>query len=124
MLIVHLNDGRTIKVDGKDPSQLSEWLDMVSCASFQEKITGITVNNQGVSYSLPKPRDFRQVFMLAESISPESERGLKGAERITCNADNTSVSLTVYNSQRAARVDITRPGRQTFNPFQARRNKK
>ena len=124
MLIVHLNDGKTIKVNGEDPSELAEWLDMASCASFQEKITGITVNNQGVSYSVPKPKDFRQVFMMAEGIAPNPDKRLKGAERIICNADSTSVVLTVYNSQRAARVDITKPGRQLFNPLQARRNKK
>lgn len=117
MIKIHLKDGKTLSFISSDPAQISKCMDLLSTAHFQENISGFTITNQGVSYSIPKPRDFGSSFMTIEAVQTEKEKLIKGYERVICHTGDIGISVTTYNSQKAARVDVTRPGRQTYNPY-------
>jgi len=76
----------------------------------------MTIVNNGVSYSVPKPKDFYNVSFSAEEIEYNLEKKLKGGEKIVCHAGDTELTVVTYNSQKAVRVDLSKPGRRTFNP--------
>lgn len=71
----------------------------------------------GVQYSLSKPIDFDRVFYYAEHISPDVEAKIRGGERITCFADGVKVSMMVHACQSAARISLTKTGKQRYNPY-------
>jgi hypothetical protein len=110
MLKVHLQTGETLSFDLTEPVEAKRWLDYSSVASFQEQITGITVLNNGVSYSVPKPRGFGELFILANDIPEEGK--VKGGTKVSVHSDNITTDLTVYRSHRAARIAIRRAGWQ------------
>ena len=117
MLKVHLNTGKTLKFILTDPNQLRDWFTLVKSFSFQQTITGLTIINQGVSYSLPRPKDFNDISFFAESLFNNNRKSIKGGERLICHAGNIEIILTAYNSQKSVRVDIAKPGKQTYNPI-------
>ena len=119
MLKVHIDDGRTLQFDFSDGNQLAKWLDLAKSHHFQEKITGLTVIKQGVSYSVPRPKDHKRIAFFAEHIEINNKAN-KDAEKIVCQAGDTSVILTAYGSQRSARIDVARPGFQRYNSLQDR----
>jgi hypothetical protein len=89
VLKVHLSDGQTLEV----------------------KITGLTVIKRGVQYSLPRPRSFQE-----STLSAESFKAGKGGQRVFCFSDDVRLSMTVHNSLRAVRVQLSKLGRRKFNP--------
>lgn len=111
MLKVHLQDGKTLEVDTEDAEQAEGWMKRFNDPSFQSRITGITVVNRGVQYSLPRPHGFRQSMLSAESF----ETG-KGGQRVFCFADDIRICVSVHNGQRAARIQLTKPGRRKYVP--------
>ena len=117
MLKIHTNDGKTARVDLEDEGQAKEWLQRLSDPAFQERITGMTVAHRGVQYSLPRPLGFREILYLAEHVSPDPERKIKGGERVTCIAGDVRATVMVHRAQRAARVSLLRTGKQRFNPM-------
>lgn len=119
MLKVNLKDGRTLRFDLNDLKSARDWSDRVKNHSFQEQITGLTIDLNGVSYSLPRPKDFEGgIFLFGDIIKPNMEKRIKGGESILCTAGDIQVSITAYSSQRSARIDVSRPGKQMFNPLQ------
>jgi hypothetical protein len=111
VLKVHVRDGRTLEVDLNDGSQVHEWLARFNDPAFQATITGLTVIQRGVQYSLPKPEGFRQATLTAEPVTAG-----KGGERVLLYADEVCVGMVVHNGQRAARVSVTKPGKRKYNP--------
>jgi len=114
VLKVNLDSGETLRFDLDDEEGAREWISRARDLKFQTRITGLTLAQNGVSYSLPKPDGFDGVFLFAESIIPDGR--IKGAERIICHAGNVGVVLTAHNGQKAARVNVTRQGKQRYNP--------
>lgn len=122
MLKVNLNDGSTLSYDLNNPADAAEWAANARNHSFQAQITGLTIALNGVSYSLPRPKDFgEEIFLFGEAIEADPERRVKGGEAVYCHAGDTQVVLMVHAAQRAARVDVTRPGKQRYNPLQGRK---
>lgn len=117
MLKVHLADGKTVRFDIQSEDDASRWLERARDIAFQEQITGLTIAYRGVSYSLPRPREFRSedIFMFAELIPADSK--VKGGERIAVQAGQIAISLMVHTNQRACRVDVSREGRRAYNPI-------
>lgn len=111
MLKVHVRDGRTLAVDLDDEDQAHEWLSKFNDPVFQASITGLTVIQRGVQYSLPRPEGFRQVTLSAEPVNAG-----KGGERVLLFADDVRIAMVCHHGQRAARVSLTRPGKRKFNP--------
>lgn len=111
MLKVHLNDGTTAEVDLQDRDQFKEWMRRFGSPIFQERITGLTIVQKGVQYSLPKPDGFNDVALTAEPVNIG-----KGGERIVCVTDNVKIQLMVHSGQRAARVAVDQRWRRVFNP--------
>lgn len=111
MLKVHLKTGETVEVDLESESQAKVWTARFNDPEFQKQITGLTVVNRGVQYSLPRPFGFRESALSAEPVTLG-----KGGQRVFCFADDTRLALTVHNGQRAARIQLTKPGRRKFNP--------
>jgi hypothetical protein len=111
MLKVHLTTGETLEVDLDDEDQARVWIGRFSDPRYQSQITGLTVVNRGVQYSLPRPVGFRDSALSAEPILMG-----KGGQRVFCFADDVRVTLNVHNGQRAARVQLAKPGKRKFNP--------
>lgn len=111
MLKVHLRTGETVEVDLDNEDQAKAWVRRFSDPSFQSQITGLTIVNRGVQYSLPRPVGFRDSALSAEPVTVG-----KGGQRVFCFVEDTRVELTVHNGQRAARIQLTKPGKRTFNP--------
>ena len=111
MLKVHLSDGETVEVDLHDDAQFKLWMMRFGSPTFQERITGLTIVQKGVQYSLPKPTDFRDVALTAEPVQVG-----KGGEKIVCVTDNVKIHLMVHSGQRAARVAVNQRWRKVFSP--------
>lgn len=121
VLKVNLNDGRTLRYDLNSSADAADWASLARNHAFQAQITGLSISLNGVSYSLPRPKDFGdEIFLFAEHIEEDRGGRIKGGERAFCNAGNTQVVLMVHASQRAVRVDVTRPGKMRYNPYHRR----
>ena len=120
MLRVHLTDGRTLCFDIEDPRQAAEWLERAQDLGFQDTIRGLTVQHNGVQYSMPRPAGFARVWLFAEAMPPDPELKFKGGERIIGQADNVRAILMVHEAQRAARISLSKPGWQCYNPIERR----
>jgi hypothetical protein len=107
----------TTRIDLDDPEQAKEWLSRLKQRCFQEQITGLTIVDKGVQYSLTRPKGFNRVFFFAEVVEADPELKIKGGERITAQMDETKISLMVHNSQRAARLSAMKTGKLRFNPL-------
>lgn len=116
MLKIHTRDGRTTKVDLTDADQAREWMRRWSDPRFQAQITGMTIADQGVQYSISRPDDFGAVSFRAEHIDVDLDRRIKGGERITCMADDARVTVMVHSGQRAVKVSLLKFGKQRFIP--------
>jgi hypothetical protein len=116
VLKVHLKDGETVEVDLHNEDEFKDWMRRLGSPAFQERITGLTIVQKGVQYSLPKPLDFRDVALSAEPVQSG-----KGGERIVCVTDNAKVQLMVHSGQRAARVTVGPRWRRVFTPEKATR---
>ena len=117
MLKVHLVTGKTLRFDLKDEEDARRWADSARDSTFQQQITGLTLTQNGVQYSLPRPRRLDPIFLFADNVAPDSAARAKGAERIICHAGETTITLTVHDQQRAARVAVTSQGVQRYNPL-------
>lgn len=118
MLKVNLNDGRTLRYDLTNPAEAASWADLAGNHSFQQKITALSLLLNGVSYSIPRPREFGDLFVFAEAVEEDTDARIKGGERLLLQAGDVQILLMAHNGQRAARVDVTRTGRQRYNPLQ------
>lgn len=115
MLKVHLNTGETLRFDLNDEEDARQWMERASSQAFQTQITGLTIAQNGVQYSLPRPEGFETVFLNAEAIKPNGR--IKGGERIVCHSGDVGVVLMAHTGQRAVRINVTRQGKQRYNPF-------
>lgn len=120
MLRVHLADGRTLRFDLQDEQQAARWAEYAKNATFQQAIRGLTVQHNGVQYSLPRPDGFERVWLSAELLPPDQAQRFKGGERLICQADQSRMTLMAHDAQRAARVSLSKPGVQCYNPFDRR----
>lgn len=118
MLRAHLADGRTLCFDLQNEKQAEEWLRHVRDSAFQATLRGLTIQHNGVMYSLPRPVGFHRVFLFAEQLPADEGQKFKGGERLTCQADEARVSVMTHKAQRAARVSLSKPGAQCYNPFE------
>ena len=118
MLRAHLADGRTLRFDLSSPGDAAEWLRLVNDHQFQGQLRGLTVQHNGVQYSLPRPQGFQRVWMFAELLDPEPGKGFKGGERVVAQVDKVRVTVMAHSSQRAARVSLSNPGTQCYNPME------
>lgn len=117
MLQVHLTDGRTLHFDLEDQRQADDWSVKAREPCFQGAISGLSLLQNGVLYSLPRPYGFRRVWLFAESLRPDSARRFKGGERITGQVDSVRATVMVHRGQRAVRIGLTNPGLQCYNPM-------
>lgn len=116
MLKVNLTDGRTLRYDLSNPKDATAWAELARNHAFQNQITGLTVACNGVSYSLPRPRDFKDtMFLFAEYVPENLEQRIKGGERLLCYAGDVQVALLAHAAQRAVRVDVTRVGKMRYS---------
>lgn len=116
MLQVHLSDGRTLRFDLQDEQQAAAWLEQSRSGAFQASVRGLTIQHNGVQYSLPRPTGFKRLWLFAESLDPDTDQRFKGGERIVIQADDMRVVLMAHDAQRAARVSLSKPGTQCYNP--------
>lgn len=111
MLKVHLNNGDTIEVNLQDETRRQEWLSRFRRPDFQARITGMTIIQRGVHYSLSKPAVFSDATLSAEQVTAG-----KGGERIACVAGDARILLMVHNGQKAAVVSVDRRWRRVYEP--------
>jgi len=117
VLKVHTSDGFTARIDLEDEEQAKAWLEKLKDPAFQQSISGITIADKGVQYSLPRPHGFGQIFFHAEYVEPDEDKKVKGGERLSCVSDNVRVVMMVHRAQRAVRVSVIKTGKQRFNPL-------
>ena len=113
MLKVHLKTGATLCFDLEQESDLQRWLEQASDTAVQDSISGLTVQENGVMYSVSRPEGFESLFMLAENI-PAIGRA-KGGTKVLIRASDLEIGFTGHRSQRAGRIDIARTGWSRFN---------
>lgn len=116
MLKANLHNGETLSFDLHDADDVRRWTELAQDHATQARITALSITHGGVVYSLPRPVGFVPLFMTAEGFEPDSSRRIKGGEKILCNAGEVGIVLTVHSAQRAVRVDVTRQGKQRYNP--------
>jgi hypothetical protein len=117
MLLVHLADGRTERFDLRDDRQAAAWMTRVQEASFQGSIRAISVQQNGVMYSVARPVEFDRIDFFAELLPPNESQKFKGGERMYCHADEVRLAVMVHPGQRASRLSLSRPGRQCYAPW-------
>lgn len=115
MLKVNLDNGETLRFDLHDEEGAKKWMEHARSQAFQDRITALTLSLNGVQYSLPKPDGFETTFLYAEPILPNGK--IKGGERIICHSGDVGIVLMAHNGHRAARVNVTRQGKQRYNPL-------
>ena len=91
----------------------------VGSIQFQSEVTGLTLCSDGAQLTLPRPRGFDSLFLHAEHFKPAGR--VRGGERLVCHAGEVSITATAHASQRAARIDVVRRGKQRYNPLLARK---
>ncbi len=120
MLKIHTSNGQTALIDLEDEDRAREWIARFGDPSFQSTITGLTIANRGVQYSLPRPVGFQQVSFHAELVETDLSRRIKGGERVTCFAGDVRATIMVHKEQRAAKMSLLHTGKQRFNPWGSR----
>ncbi len=136
VLKLHTADGQTHPIDLADPEQAKAWLAKLQREDFQATIHGVSLVERhcvrgkcqacgepsgreiGVQYSVTRPDGVRRVFVHVEAV--EAQGRIKGGERVTLIADDVRLTLMAHASQPAARVTISKLGRQTFNALKQR----
>lgn len=133
MVKIHTADGHTHPLDLANPEQAQTWLQRLSRTDFQSTIHGVslverhlvraeceacgatTQRSVGVQYSVTRPEELDSPFFHMEHV-PSLGR-IKGGERVTVFAGDIRLVVMAHQSQPAARISITRVGRQKFNPM-------
>lgn len=117
MLEVHLSTGRTLRFDLTNEKDAAEWIRWAKEGRMQAQITGLTLSKKDTRISLPRPVGFDPIFLFAEHVTPDLDRHIHGGERIVCTAGDIMMRIMAHENHRAARIDISREGRRTFNPL-------
>jgi hypothetical protein len=117
VLCVHLAGGQTLKFDLQNEAQARSWLDYAKSTDFQSTIRGMTLHCNGVQYSIPRPVGFRRIWLYAEYLQPDGDRGFKGGERLVVQFDDVRATAMAHSGQRAVRVGLSRTGTQCYNPL-------
>jgi hypothetical protein len=116
-----------------DEEQARFWLERLGKEEFQATINGVSLVERhnvgrcsecgrkygkeiGVQYSITRPDDFRKVFFHIENIPANGK--IKGGERVTVFSDEIRLVLMAHRSQPAARITVSKTGKQKYNPFQ------
>jgi hypothetical protein len=115
VLKVHLTNGETITFDLSNPEHAQRWLRHIRSRSFQDSITSLSLNLNGVQYALSRPNGFGDVSFFADLLEPHGR--FKGGERLHCNAGEIGIVLLAHAGQRSLRVDVTMQGKQKYNPL-------
>jgi hypothetical protein len=131
VLKLHTADGQTHPIDLNDADQARVWLAKLQREDFQSTIHGVSLVERhcvrgkcqacgepsgrdiGVQYSVSRPDGVRRVFVHVEAV--EAQGRVKGGERVTLIADDVRLTLMAHASQPAARVTISKVGKQIFN---------
>lgn len=71
----------------------------------------------GTQYSLSRPEGSEAVFYLLENVKPDLDAKLRGGERLTCFSDGVKLSMMVHVCQSAARITLSKTGKQRYNPY-------
>lgn len=114
MLCVHLTDGTTLKFDLV--SDGAGWKELVKDFAFQQRISAVTLQSGGVSYSFTRPLGFEGVFVDCEHLLADPQRRFKGGERLICQAGELRAVVLVHQEQRAARISLSKTGKLAYNP--------
>lgn len=133
VLKIHTSDGQTHRVDLADPEQAKHWVGRLSKDDFQASIKGVSLverhavsgkcqscgkdpgRSVGVQYSVTRPDDFDRVFFHVEEVPAHGR--VKGGERATVFIDDVRLVLMAHHSQPAARIQVSKVGKQKFNPY-------
>lgn len=111
MLKANLRDGRTLVFDLTTDVGLAAWRE--SLTTFQKQISGLAIQYERWTHTLPVPVRFRSVEFDADRIQPN---GKILGEVISCTVDDVVISLTVYHTG-VSRADVRRrEWRQRYAP--------
>lgn len=116
-LVIRTSDGRTLKFDLKDHLRAKEWFKLREQPKFQDAISGITLQDKGLQYSLRRPEKFDEVFFDAYVVGPNRGERFKGGTKVICIAGDVTISLLVHEEEKAGRFSIVRTGKQKYNPL-------
>ena len=116
MFKVHTDDGKTLCLDLADEEAAREWAKLMQSPAFNSRITGLTVNHNGIQVSLPRPRGFSDYLLGAEYVAPTTSRKHKGGIRLVCAADDIESTIMIHSGQSAVRVGLSKIWRQVYNP--------
>jgi len=119
VLKVNLRDGSTLTFDLSTEAGRKDWQRRQGDPHFQAEITGAGILHDGVLHAMPVPSRFRSTQWEAEPIWKKNGSGPQiVADRLTCYADATRLSITVHHGSRprVVRFSAARVGRLRYSP--------
>lgn len=117
VLNVNLENGNVRSFDLEKETELEEWKSFSRDWRNQRSIRVVGILFDRVFHALPLPKQFRRVYYEAEILRDRKDGRRIVGERITCQADDVQISLTVYkNAPKMTRTDVRKIGHSRFNP--------
>lgn len=108
MLKANTRDGRTLTFDLGTPEGKSAWRVFQASPGSQQQLSGLSILHQGMLHTLPTPKHFKALSYTAELVE---SKGVGVAEKISCQADDVKLTMTVYFSTAMTRMDLQRVGK-------------
>lgn len=135
MLKIHTSDGKTHRVDLSDEVQARKILAALGRDDFQRTVKAVSLvehhtvrctcacgarpsRDFGVQYSVARPDGFDKAAFSVEAVEPGGR--VKGGERVVVHSGDVRLTLMAHSSQPAARIQVTKTGKQQFNPLSRR----
>lgn len=116
MLKVHLSNGITDSFDLTDLKQIDNLIYKLKKNDYQFSITALSICHDGSTYSISRPKGYRNIIFHPEYIKPKNNGKIKGGFKITCFADDSKLTIMVHRSN-AIKVDLAKIGNQVYSSF-------
>lgn len=118
MIKVNTKDSLTHSFDLTVEAEWAEWERKMADPEFIKNISGMAIYRDQVLHAMPLPRRFKSVKYEAGLVygSKGSHRDKLIGESLSCHADGLLITLLVYHTNKAVRVDIMKLGKQRFAP--------
>lgn len=111
MILANRIDGTTLKCDLANGADRTELFSSIRAG----KVTALSILSNGSRYSLPSPTKFSRPLVFSADLLSSGDKVF--GERISVQADNVRVSVSLLYSDASIRVDLVKTGRMQYNPM-------
>lgn len=116
MVILNFKDGSSRKLDLREKADRDELNRIGGTPTAVATVTGVWVNSDKFSVTLPMPQRFRRVSFYGELVI--HPKGGERGEKVVLQADDIQQAVTLYYGEapKMTRIDLTKMGKQIFRP--------